>query len=173
VREAQLLGEPAAWVTLATQSFLPEDAAAGGVDLDALPVVRVPQVADLARAADRLARSGAFGLIVLDMTGLDMTGLDMTGLQAGPPRAMVRMATLARLLGLAQKHAVAVLFLTHKPHGSPSLGSLVSLRAQTRHRRTGAEGADTFVCELRVIRDKRGRPGWTHEEICRGPAGLH
>jgi recombination protein RecA len=153
VRQAQLLGEPAAWVAVAAETFYPPDAAAGGVDLAALAVVRVPDPRGLVRAADQLARSGAFGLVVLDV---------------GPHR--IAMAALSRLRGLAQKHQAAVVFLTDKPARAPSLGSLISLRGQALQRRSGR---DEFTCELRVLKDKRRAPGWVIEEICGGPAGLH
>lgn len=153
VREAQLLGEPVAWVALLSETFYPPDAAAGGVDLDALAVVRVPQPRDLARAADQLARSGAFGLLVVDV-------LD----------GFVPMSAQSRLLGLAQRHGIALVFLTRKPESAPSLGSLISLRGQALRRRTGD---DEFTCELRFLKDKRRAPGWRHAEVCHGPAGLH
>ncbi|MHC4549365.1 MAG: P-loop NTPase family protein [Planctomycetota bacterium] len=153
IRQAQLLGEPAAWVAVEAETFFPPDAAAGGVDLDALAVVRVPDPRGLLRAADHLARSGAFGLLVLDV---------------GPHR--VAGAALSRLRGLAQKHGMIVLFLTDKPARAPSLGSLISLRGQALRRRTGP---DEFTCELKVLKDKRRAPGWVHREVCGGPAGLH
>jgi recombination protein RecA len=153
VREAQLLGEPAAWITPLTECFFPPDAAAGGVDLAALAVVRVPDARALLRAADQLARSGGFGLVVVD---------------AGAAR--LPLPALSRLMGLAQKHGVALLFLTDKVERAPSLGSLVSLRGHARRRRTGP---DEFTCELLVVKDKRRAPGWTHTEVCGGPSGLH
>lgn len=153
VREAQLLEEPVAWVTLRHHSFFPPDVAAGGVDLTTLAVVRVERQRGLARAADHLARSGAFGLIVLDVAD-----------------AVLPMAALARLMGLARKHDIALLFLTRKHEQNPSLGSLISLRGQTKRRRTGR---DQFTCNLLVVKDKRRAPGWNHEEVCGGPAGLH
>ena len=153
VRQAQLLEEPVAWVLFSGQSFYPPDAAAGGVDLDALAVVKVASVKELGRAADHLGRSGAFGLIVLDVAN-----------------ATVPIAVQSRLLGLARKHDIATLFLTRKKPEVPSLGSLISLRGQTRRRKTGL---DKFTCNLRIVKDKRRAPGWTHEEICNGPAGLH
>jgi hypothetical protein len=67
VGEAQKKGETAAWLTARGTSFFPPDAAALGIDLAALVVVRVPEAQDVARAADRLARSGGFGLVVLDL----------------------------------------------------------------------------------------------------------
>ena len=65
VLDAQIQSEPVAWITLPTTSFYPPDVADSGVDLDALAVIRVPAAYQAARTADRLARSGAFGLIVL------------------------------------------------------------------------------------------------------------
>ena len=66
VLEAQTASEPVAWVTT-HGSFYPPDVADSGVDLAALVVVRVPGSRDAAviaaRSAERLLRSGAFGLV--------------------------------------------------------------------------------------------------------------
>jgi len=158
VRQAQLTGEPVAWVTVSDESFFPPDVAAGGVDLAALAVVRVPDPRGLARAADQLTRSGGFGLVVLDV---------------GPMR--IPMAALSRLMGLAQKHNTAILFLTDKPEREASLGSLITLRGKAcRQRVEGSHsGDDEFLCALTAIKDKRRSPGWCVEEVCGGPAGLH
>ena len=78
------------------------------------------------------------------------------------------MPLLARLLGLARQHNAIVLLLTVKPDDAPSIHSLISLRADARRRRTD----DGYEIGVRVIKDKRGGPGWTHVEICRGPDGL-
>ena len=67
VLQAQHGGEPVAWITTSPSTFFPPDVAHGGVDLDALPVVRVPDGQAAARAADKLVRSGAFGLVILDL----------------------------------------------------------------------------------------------------------
>jgi len=152
VLQAQEEAEPVAWIT-GSSTFFPPDAARCGIDLDALPVIRVPDAKCAARTADKLLRSGAFGLVVLDL-----------GTQSfiSPPLQ-------TRLLGLASKHEAAVLFLTEKPSDAPSLGSLVSLRAQAVRSRTGE---DKFSCEARVVKDKRRGPGWSHRELRHGPAGL-
>lgn len=163
VREAQALGEPAAWISHRRSSFFPPDAAASGVDLARLPVVFVDGAPQVARAAAQLARSGAFGLLVLDLIGLAP--------ELSP-------ALQSRLVGLARTHDIAVLVLTEKPAGAASVGSLVSLRGEALRRRIdpaeegGAEGPARFACRLHVLKDKRRGPGWGHEEICRGPAGL-
>jgi recombination protein RecA len=153
VLEAQRQGEPVAWITPGHTTFYPPDAAEGGVDLDALVVIRVPDARAVARAADRLARSGGFGLIVLDL-----------GAAAEIPTPLQ-----ARLAGLAQKHHAALVCLTEKASKAPSLGSLISLRVHTE-RRPVAEGE--WACELTVLKDKRRGPTWVHTETCRGPAGL-
>lgn len=150
VLDAQRRGEPVAWIAPrgAGQVYFP-DAAEGGVDLDALAVVLVPDPARLARAADQLARSGAFGLLVLELGAHSI---------AAPAQT--------RLLGLAHAHETAILCLTR---GSSSLGSLISLRGEARHVR-GAD--DELHCELRILKDKRRSPGAVLTEVCRGAPGL-
>ncbi len=103
VHAAQHQGEPAAWITRSTSLFFPPDAVASGIDLEALVVVRVPDGHAAARAAEMLARSGAFGLLVLD-------------LQRG---ASIPLPLQARLLGLAQRYDTAVLCLTEKRRSVP------------------------------------------------------
>jgi recombination protein RecA len=153
VLEAQLRGEPAAWVAVGDSIFFPPDLARSGIDLDALPVVRVPDVRSALRAADPLLRSGAFALVVLDL-----------GAEIGIPGA-----AQTRLAGLAKKHHTALLCLTRKQRDASSLGSLVSLRGESRIKRTAF---DRFTWELHIIKDKRRGPGWRHAEVCRGPDGL-
>ncbi|MHC4954327.1 MAG: recombinase A [Planctomycetota bacterium] len=153
VRQAQLTGEPVAWIGVSDESFFPPDVAAGGVDLDALAVVRVPDPKGLARAADQLVRSGGFGLIVLDVGAM-----------------RIAMAALSRLLGLAQKHNTAIVFVTDKHERDPSLGSLITLRGQTSRKHSGN---DEYLCALTAVKDKRRAPGWRYEEVCGGPHGLH
>ena len=166
VLDAQRAGEPVGWLTADDSAFFPPDAARGGVDLDALVVVRLPAAGLLPRAAEHLARSGAFGLLVLDLG----------------EAARVPVPMQMRLLGLAREHESAVLFLTRKGGGDASLGSLVSLRAEARQEPAvrqeavgvGARraGVTDFTCTAQVLKDKRGGPGWSHVEVCRGPDGL-
>ena len=58
VLDAQAEGETVAWVTDSESSFFPPDAAAAGVDLEELAVIRVPGVPAMLKSADRLVRSG-------------------------------------------------------------------------------------------------------------------
>ncbi len=166
VLEAQRAGEPVGWLSDESSTFFPPDVANGGIDLDALVVVRLAMVSHLPRAAEHLARSGAFGLLVLDL-----------GEAAHVPAPMQM-----RLLGLAKKHESAILFLTRKRSDAPSLGALVSLRAEARResiqcpdpqtRDARETGVSTFTCTAQILKDKRCGPGWRHVEVCRGPDGL-
>src|SRR3569623_498398 len=154
VAEAQTQGEPVAWLTLTTSSFYPPDAAESGIDLAALVIVRAADATTLARAAERLLRSGAIGLIVLDLGA----------------QAELSMQIQGRLFTLAQTHDAAIVCLTEKPNDAASLGSLVSLRAEAL-RTTRAEHGELTVT-LRALKDKRRGPGWAHALKRRGPAGM-
>ena len=151
VLDTQRQDEPVAWITPEASCFFPPDAAEGGVDLRSLVVVRAPSTTRALRAADKLIRSGAFGLVVVDLA---------------PSLALPRSGEswLARLLGLARKHDTAVVLLTEKRGEAPSLSSLVSLRGEARRVQHNVE--------ISMLKDKRRAPGWTHAEQCRGPAGL-
>lgn len=153
VWKAQQLGEPVAWINTRASSFFPPDFDAGGIDVGALVVVRVTEAAAAARAADKLLRSGAFGLVVLDL-----------GANAALPSPL-----LGRLLGLAQKHHAAVVFLTEKAGDAASLAPLVSLRVLASRRRVAPA---RFACTVEAVKDKRHAPGWKIEETFRGPPGL-
>jgi len=123
VLQAQKCAEPVAWIHERGSAFFPPDVAATGVDLETLAIVRLSKAQLAPRAADQLIRSGAFGLVVLDLGA----------------RVHVPMAVQTRLVGLARKHATAVLCLTQKASDEPSLGSLVSFHAQAmREYRTQA-----------------------------------
>ena len=154
VLDAQLEGELAAWITATPDTFFAPDAAESGVDLDALVVIRVPDARAAARAADRVLRSGGFGLVVMDLHADSRI----------PVPLQVRLARQAR------DHRAALLCLTAKSREAPSLGPMVTLRGQTSCRRLAV---DRFQCEIEILKDKRHGPGWRHTEICRGPDGLH
>ncbi len=168
VAEAHRHGENAAWVCVG-DPFFPPDAAAAGVDLAALPVVQIPGPtvwrsggrgvaaaseggAAAARAALHLLRAGCFALVVVDLGGSSLS----------PPPA-------ARLAHLARRHNTALVCLTAKGEGAPSLSPLVSLRLHTVR---GAAKGGRFPCGLTALRDRRRGSGWHHVEPCRGPAGL-
>ena len=153
VLNAQRQKETVAWVTDSHSSFFPPDVAAAGIDLQALAVIRLPGVRNQLKGADRLVRSGGFGLVVLDL------GAD--------PR--VPAALVARLAGLAKKHDTVVLCLTEKRRDTSSLGARVSVRGEA-HRTSHHDGL--YTCRINVFRDRRHGQGWVHEEVLRGPPGL-
>lgn len=155
VAEAQQQSEPVAWLTLMNGTFYPPDVADSGVDLAALVVVRAPDATAAARAAERCLRSGAFGLVVIDLGG-------------GGASADLSMVVQGRLVTLAQTHDAAVVCLTEKSNETASLGSLVSLRAEALRVREHAD----FAVTVRVLKDKRCGPGFQHTAKRRGPAGL-
>ncbi|MBW2463218.1 MAG: recombinase A [Deltaproteobacteria bacterium] len=107
---------------------------------------------DLARAAELLLRSGAFGLVVVD-------------LGRSRPRGG---AWQGRLAALARQHESRVVLLSEGEDAAPSLGPMVGLRiAPSRHRR----GPGRFVIEHRVLKDKVGG-GVPQPDRRRAPWGL-
>lgn len=166
VLEAQRGGEPVAWVVpwsvdARTATFYPPDVADTGIDLAALVVVRAPSTLAAARAAERLLRSGAFGLVILDFASVD---LETNRAQHLPD------PVLGRLVSLAQSHDAAVVCITEKPAETSSLGSLVSMRAEAMRLRSPSESG--FEVTLRALKDKRRGPGWAKRGKARGPAGM-
>jgi recombination protein RecA len=153
IRDAQSRSEPSAWIAAAGSTFFPPDAAASGVDLDALILIRARDTESAARAAERGRRSSAFGLIIVDL-----------GKDWGAP-----LPALARLSGLARRHHAAVLFLTEKSEIAASLGPLISLAAHTRREKIAR---DRFRCALAITKDKHGAPTSGYSEDCRGLSGL-
>jgi len=159
VHDAQRRGELVAWLTRESSHFFPPDVDANGVDLRSLIVIRQPEPRALGRAAEHLLRSGAFGLVVLDLAASDTR----------PSEATLSEATQMRFAGAAKRHGCVVLCLTRKPAQQASLGSLVTLRGHAARRR---EGDRPIACQIHVLKDRRHAPGWSHSEVRLGPDGL-
>jgi recombination protein RecA len=197
VAEAQGAGDIAAWVCGPDGCFYPPDTAGHGVDLARLAVIRVPTAESVARAGIRLAQSGGFGLVVLDLTASFWPLPQVSGQSGWPLRQAsgqsswplrqasgqsswplrqasgadrVSDAHLGRLAQQGQRHEVTIVCLTRKSAQRDSLGSLVSVRAEAQARRVGP---DRFLCAVQVLKDKRNGAGWRHEEVFGGPPGLH
>ncbi len=151
--QAQLGAEPVAWVSATNTLFYPLDAELSGLDLSALAVVRARNVLSCLRSAERLMRSSAFGVVVLDLG----------------PMPQVPAAALGKLVKMAQLHDAVVICLTITKRGRTSLGSMVSLRAISRRERVG-DGR--FVCRVEALKDKKRGPGWVVESERSGPVGL-
>lgn len=157
VRKSQHEGESVAWVQPRGGGLYPPDLHDGGVDLASLLVIHIPPAGGttgLAKAAEILLRSGALGLVVLDLTASSV------------PRGE---AWLNRLAALAREHKSRVLLLTSSSVEAPSLGALVSLRLlPARERLTPGH----FVVTPTLLKDKLGLVGPPEVEHYRGPWGL-
>ena len=147
VLKAQQKQEPVAWITPPDTTVFPPDVAQHGIDLDALLFVRVETATAMLRAADHLLRSGAFGLVILDL----------------PARIDVPLPAQVRLAGLAKRHEAVLVYL-----GSAD-SSLVSLRAASHRQRLAA---GRFECQLHITKDKRWGQEWHHAKACHGAVGL-
>lgn len=151
IAEAQQEMEPVVWVMAGQSMFYAPDVIEQGIDIGALVVVRVQGARLAARAADHLVRSGAFGLIILDLEEDRVL-----------PDAMQN-----RLSHGAQTHQTAVVCLTRTAQEGRSLGAMISLSMEAKKSREDGE----FVCNVGVIRNKRGAM-WRTQRRCRGPVGM-
>ncbi|MCA9582268.1 MAG: hypothetical protein KC416_10775 [Myxococcales bacterium] len=139
---AQSEGETVAWIEPVGGGLFPPDLAEAGVELSSLVVVRVPMDSlKLARAAELLLRSGAFGCVVLDLS-------------EGAPR---RDAWQSRLAGLARKHGASLVVLSPGEDQRASLGAMVSLRCIAERRR---RAPGLFSLSPRILKSRLAhRPG--------------
>lgn len=150
--QAQRAGEPAAWVHGGTPAVHVTDLRSYGVDPQALAVVRLWKEVDALRAAERLLRSGGFGVVVIDL----IQGQSLGSAEAG------------RLARLAETHDAAVILLVQQGV-SIAAGSLISLRAQV-HRQRIADGR--FERRIEIQRDKRTGSTAVESDEVEGPDGV-
>jgi recombination protein RecA len=158
--DAQLEGEGSAFVTVGGATFFPPDAAAIGVDLAALPVITAPDPLQAGRAVSHLLRSGAFGIIVFDLSGAAPT---------------LPQPLLSRLVGLAKRAGTALLILTSKGPGDASLGSIVGLHLEVTRTFLTPEGPferPRVELTVRAVKDKRRGPGWAQRVVHPAPPEL-
>ncbi len=140
VIEAQAQGELVAWVQPKDGALFPPDLHTAGVDLDSFIAIHVPRHAGpfaMLRAAEWLARSGAFGLTVIDLTDAVPPG-SSTGWQG-------------RLQALLRQYDGRILLLTSSAKEAPSSGPLVGLRIEPRR---GSLCDDQFEVHTHVLKDK-------------------
>jgi len=158
VIQAQAREELVAWVQPKDGALFPPDLDAAGVDLDSFITIHVPRHAGpfaLVRAAEWLARSGAFGLTVIDLT------------DALPPGSSVNWQ--GRLQGLLRQYDGRILLLTSNAYEDPSSGPLVGLRVEPRR---GYLHAGCFEVHTRVLKDKVGIAAELPSMKPIAPAGL-
>ncbi len=154
ILKVQEQGGHCIWLSRSDSSFYPPDFAARGIDLLALPVVRCKTLIESLRAMERLLRSGAFSLILLDHHGQEKFPLHAQG----------------RLAGLAKRHHTAVVSICERASDQGSMGSMVSLHVEAlRH----YEGQGKFRGTLRALKDKRRGPHWKISEEWHAPPGLY
>jgi len=152
IAEAQSQNEPVAWVAAADSIFFPPDCLRRGVDLCAVAVIRIRGETDALTAAEWLVRSGAFGLVVVDLEG----------------RGNVNDAALGRIQKLAERGQSAVLFLTRKRREEPSLGSRISLRGCIARPVAGSLHID-----IHTVKDKRSNSSSRQSRHYDGPPGMY
>ena len=155
IAQIQRAEEPAAWIGAPSSLFYPPDVCDWDLDWSALAVIRLDDAHRAARAADKLLRSGGFGLIVVDLVGFRHSSI---------PDPL-----LGRLLRLAKTHDSAAVFLTSSADRSPSVSPLVALRIRAQWRHVDPERLRAFY---RVLKDKRRGPGHHFSEVYDGPMGL-
>jgi len=140
-------GEIGAYVDPEAGLFAPA-AAAAGIDLARLIVVRPTQIDALRRAVDALVRSGACSVVVLD-------GWSVNALQT---------PHYARLAAQAQRHGTTLIVLSHGT--SQALASFASLRIHllgtTALWQPGCDGSDRlsgYRIAFTIAKSKIGTPG--------------
>ncbi len=158
VIQAQARGELVAWVQPKDGALFPPDLDAAGVDLDSFIAIPVPHHAGpfaLVRAAEWLARSGAFGLTIIDLT------------DALPRGSSVNWQ--GRLQGQLRQYDGRILLLTSNAYEDPSSGPLVGLRVEACR---GALRDDRFEVHARILKDKIGIDTALSSTAPVAPAGL-
>lgn len=158
VVQAQARGDLVAWVQPRDGALFPPDLEAAGVDLDSFIAIHVPRLAGsfaLIRAAEWLARSGAFGLTVIDLTDVRLPGSSNNW--------------QGRLQGLLRRYDGRILLLTSNAYEEASSGSLVALRVEPRR---GLLRDDRFEVHTQVLKDKIGLQTEPASDRSLAPAGL-
>lgn len=151
VRDAQKRRLSCAWITTDDHVFFPPDMAHRGINLDRLLMVRVPDTVAVAWSAEQLARSGGFGVLVVDCST--------------DTASVTRSRFAARIAPLARRYGTVVVCLTR----DGTLGSLVSVRVETWRERIAES---TFTTGVRAVKDRRCGPGIMCRETVRGPDGV-
>lgn len=159
VWEAQRTGAWPVWISTMGLPYV-EDLEAMGIDSHVLPVIAASDTHRALHAAERVIRSGVCGVVVVDVGS----------------EANVALATMGRLLQLAQRHATACVFLTERDDQHVSLSPLISLRVQCAYERHAVvlphDGEAPVTLGLHIVRDKRKGVQRTYEAPCYGVDGL-
>ena len=157
VRQVQQQDEPVAWLARTDSTFYPPDAAAGGVDLAALPVI--PAGRPAAPPAGRRAACARRRL------------RDAGNRPGAVHRSAARRADQAGPAGAGPRHAHSV------PDGQGRAPAVARVarhgpRPCSAHLPRQQPGARPFRLPGAGAQGQAVRPGWTAEEWCHGPDGL-
>jgi recombination protein RecA len=136
---ADTAGAWCAWIDPSLTLFAPAVARAG-VDLERLLVVN-PPLEDVARVAVKVASSGAFAVVVVDLTGVP-------GKRAAA--RLDRFANSVRRLSLAVEESETTVVLLTDAHAPRSMPLPVALRIEI-------DRAVEDVLMVRIAKDRRGR----------------
>lgn len=155
IAQSQRRGEPAAWIGDRPTLFYGPDARHRRIDWEAVVLISLSSAQARAVAADQLLRSGAFGLVIIDLAGA-------TAPHIGSP-------LMHRLAQWSRRHHSATLFINDITAESSALSSLLQRRVSARWSDVDAE---QLVATYTITKDKRGAPGAQIEEVYDGPMGL-
>ena len=136
---AETAGAWCAWIDPSLTLFAPAVARAG-VDLERLLVVQ-PSSEDVARVAAKVAASGAFAVVVIDLAGVP-------GQRAG--QRLDRWSNAVRRLALSIEGTETTVILLTDAHAPRSMPLPVALRIEV-------DRAVEDVLMVRIAKDKRGR----------------
>ena len=138
VHEIQREREPAVWLTDSTRLPHAPDLLDVGIDLEAMPILRLADAKDAAHAAMMAVASGAFGGLIWDLDA---------------PEQLTR-GTLTALGMLARRHHVAIVLLCHGKK-MPSLD--VDCAGQITRRKSASSTGALEQIELELISNRRHR----------------
>ncbi len=159
IQECQGKGGLAAWISPRCGNrgtlFFPPDFEDRGIDCNSLPILWTASAADGFSIADRLLRSRAFDMLVVDLTGVRQ------------PRPA---GGLGRLHRGARDSGCLVLCLTRRRPGESSLDPMVFVHLHGFSQAAEPEGF--FDVSITVQKDKNHAPGRIFRRRYGSPVGL-
>lgn len=178
MKQAKRRGDAVVWEADPTRLFFPDDAYAAGLDVEAVVVVSVADPLLVGTVADRLARSGAMGLLVIDAASQERV------------QVMRENALKGRLVQLARRHDMAIVCITeHREPVAPAygvLGPMVGFRVYSSYgishgssygesygARADGDRCTSFWGTWEVCKDTDGPAPVTIRERCLGPVSMH
>ena len=150
--EAQCRNEPVAWVAGTDSIFFPPDFHERGIDLSAVSVIRAGGEAESLMAAEWLIKSGAWGLVIVDVDC----------------QWNISDASLFRIQKVAGRNLCAAVFLTRKRCHDPSLGSGIALRGCV-----SSSGSGPFIVDVLTIKDRRFHSSSRRRRQYNGSSGMY